>query len=106
MKKSEEFREKAAQEDNDLKAMGLLNKSLREHRIEKFMESVLPLLEKAGFDVVESNHKYTIDTDTQEIKYGVIDYFPKANKLLIRKENKWIKPGLNWMLKNLLRRQP
>ena len=52
--------------------------------------------------MVENNHKFTIDTDAQEEKFGVIDYFPKANKVLIRKDNKWIKPGLKWIITNLL----
>ncbi len=98
---SEELRKQAAQADNDFQAMSLLNKSLREHRLEKFQDFIIPLQQK-GYDVVESNHKYTIDTDTQSIRFGIIDYFPKANKLLIRKDNQWIKPGLTWIRKNLL----
>lgn len=100
-KKSQVLHEQANAEDNDLKAMGIYNKVLREKRLERF-ETYLLDLEKQGYEIVENNHKYTIDTDTQEIKYGVIDYFPKANKVLIRKDNKWIKPGLNWIIKNLL----
>ena len=98
---SEELRKQAAQADNDFQAMSLLNKSLREHRLEKFQDFIIPLQQK-GYDVVESNHKYTIDTDTQSIRFGIVDYFPKANKLLIRKDNQWIKPGLTWIRKNLL----
>ena len=98
---SEELRKQAAQADNDFQAMSLLNKSLREHRLEKFQDYIISLQQK-GYDIVESNHKYTIDTDTQGIRFGIVDYFPKANKLLIRKENTWIQPGLNWIIKNLL----
>lgn len=101
MKKSEELKHQADAEDNDLKYMGIMNKSLREHRSEKFEQHLLKL-EQAGYDIVENNHKYTIDTDSQEIRFGIIDYFPKANKLLIRNKNQWIKPGLPWILKNLL----
>jgi len=100
MKKSDALTEAAMKEENDLIALGIYNKALREKRLERFESHILDL-EKKGYEIVENNHKYTIDTDTQEIKYGIIDYFPKANKLLIRKENKWIKPGLNWILKNL-----
>ncbi len=101
MKKSEELRKASQQEDNDFKAMQLLNKSLRENRLERFQDYIIPLQQK-GYDIVEDNFKYTIDTDTQSIMYGIIDYFPKANKLLIRQQNKWIKPGLVWINKNLL----
>jgi len=102
MKKSEELKQQADQEENDLKAMGIYNKSLREHRSEKFVTIHLSVLQQKGYDIVEDNHKYTIDTDSQEIKFGIIDYFPKANKLLVRKKNKWIKPGLPWIIKNLI----
>lgn len=83
--------------------MAMLNKSLPEGRLEKFKEEFLPLLNK-WYDVVyqPDHHKYTIDTDTQTNKYGVIDYFPKANKVLIRRTNKWIKSGLDWINKKLL----
>jgi hypothetical protein len=36
-------------------------------------------------------------------EYGVVDYFPKANKVLIRKENSWKPHGLKWMLDNLFK---
>lgn len=101
MKKSEDLKKEAAESDNDFKAMSLLNKSLRENRLERFQDYIIPLQQK-GYDVVEDNFKYTIDTDAQSIMYGIIDYFPKANKLLIRKQNRWIKPGLAWITKNLL----
>ena len=101
MNKSNELKIQAQCEENDLKAMGLLNKSLREGREERFLQYVLPKLLQLGYDVVEDNHKYTIDTDMQEVKFGIVDYFPKANKLLIRKQNKWIKPGGRWIADNL-----
>jgi predicted MPP superfamily phosphohydrolase len=101
MKKSEELKQKANAQDNDLIALGIYNKSLREKRLERFEDYLLPL-ERQGYEIVENNHKYTIDTDTQEIKYGIIDYFPKANKILIRKDNNWIKPGLKWIVTFLL----
>lgn len=101
MKKSEQLEQEAHAEENDLKALGIYNKALREKRLERF-ETYLSDLEKRGYEIVEDNHKYTIDTDTQEIKFGIIDYFPKANKVLIRKKNKWVKPGLKWIIDNLL----
>jgi DNA-binding winged helix-turn-helix (wHTH) protein len=101
MKKSEDLKKEAAESDNDFQAMSLLNKSLRENRLERFQDYIIPLQQK-GYDIVEDNFKYTIDTDSQSIMYGIIDYFPKANKLLIRKQNRWIKPGLAWITKNLL----
>lgn len=99
MKKSEEYEKKAAQEDNDLKALGLYTKSLKEGRLENFKQSYLPLLLKRNYEVAKDNNKYTIDTYSE---FGILDFFPKANKILIRKDNKWIKPGLQWIIKNLI----
>jgi hypothetical protein len=47
-------------------------------------------------------HDAQVGRYTFEIKdYGVIDFYPKANKLLIRKLNKWIKPALGWIILEL-----
>jgi len=99
MKKSEDLHQQANKEDNDLKALGLYNKSLREGRMERFEQSFLPVLLKKGYEVAKDNYKYTIDTYDE---FGILDFFPKANKLLIRKDNSWKKPGLQWIIKNLL----
>lgn len=101
-KESEILREAAtSSEINDFQAMSLLNKSLRESRSERWQE-IIPELERSGYDVIhDDNHKYTIDTDSQQVKYGIVDYYPKANKVLIRKQNNWIKPGLAWIKRNL-----
>lgn len=98
MKKSEELTSAAHNEENDIKSFALLCKALREKRSEKFIEDYLPLLEMRFPLEQRTNGSYSISTQD----FGVIDYFPKANKLLIRKDNKWIKPGLKWILNNLL----
>lgn len=96
MKKSEELTLASQQEDNDIKSFALQCKALREKRSEKFVEDWLPVF-KERFPIQENNHKYTIETQ----QYGILDYFPKSNKLLIRKRNKWVKPGLKWLINNL-----
>ena len=35
-------------------------------------------------------------------KFGIVDFYPKSNKILIRKENKWITGGLRWIISSLL----
>jgi hypothetical protein len=103
MKKSDELKEAAAREDNDLRAMGLMKQSLREARYERFVEDHLPTLLKKGYIITinEADGKYTIDTESCGKTYGIIDYYPKANNLLIRRKNSWIKPGLKWLIENL-----
>jgi hypothetical protein len=99
MKPSEIYKNQAQEEDNNLKALALHTKSLREARLEKFDDYII-LLEQKGCIIIPFNgSKVVIDTQTN---YGVIDYFPKANKLLIRKENEWIQPGLKWIITNLI----
>jgi len=96
-KLSEELKLKSQQEDNDIVSFGLLCKALRESRSEKFVEGWLQPL-SLRYEVKKDNHKYTVETES----YGTLDYFPKANKLLFRKSNRWIKPGLKWIINNLM----
>lgn len=99
---SEELKKLADAEDNDLKALGMYAKHLREKRFEK-SDAFIEKIKAKGYPVeyIEGSYKFSIDTDFEKEKYGIIDFFPKVNKILIRKRNKWIKPGLDWLLKNL-----
>ena len=101
MKKSEQLRQEAQAEENDFKAMGIYRKVLREERLERFENYIDVLLER-GFNLTfyEQQGKTTIETDS---KFGIIDYYPKANKVLIRKQNKWITGGLKWIINNLIK---
>lgn len=96
---SNELRKQAESEENDLKAMGLYTKVLREERAERF-ENYKEKLLQAGYNLTEfkSQGKFTIEPTT----FGIIDYYPKSNKVLIRKENKWITGGLRWIIGSLL----
>lgn len=99
VKKSEVLKQEVITEGNDLKILGKYTKVLREERFEKFGDYREALLRK-GCDIVEheSQGKFTIDNTS----FGIIDYYPKANKVLIRKDNDWKKPGLKWIITNLL----
>ena len=98
MKKSEKLTLASQQENNDIKSFGLMCKALREKRSEKFIDGWLEPLQ-LRFPVEErTNGSYSITTQ----EFGIIDYYPKANKLLIRKDNKWKQPGLKWIIKKLI----
>lgn len=95
--KSEQLKQQAAQEDNDLVAMGIGKKAIREERNERW--------DAWKDDILKSKLVIShIDSPTMgkimiEIKgVGIVDYFPKANKVLIRKTSIWHKPGLNWLI--------
>jgi len=96
-KRTEKLRIEAEQTDNDLAALGKYTKVLRAERKEKFEEIWLEKLQKQTEVTKRDNGSYTFDS-----KYGVIDFFPKANKLLIRKQNKWKKPALKFIVHNIL----
>lgn len=101
MKQSDKLKLEAQLEDNDFKYMSLMNKSLREARLEKF-ENYQIKLEQNNCIIIPFNGQKVV-IDTQIDKYGIIDYFPKANKLLIRKDNQWYTQGLKWLITNLIK---
>jgi len=97
MKKSEQLRIEAASIESDIAYLGAANKIMREERIERFEDTWLnKLLAKTNVLHDHKSGKYEMYHE----KFGSIDFYPKANKVLIRKQNKWIKPGLKWLIKN------
>lgn len=98
-KKSEILKKQADEADHDLRALGLMTGAIREARLERFEEKYLPILLKQGIDIThdEKNHCYIF-----ECSEGLVNFYPKANKLLIRKKNQWIKPGLQWIVKHVV----
>ena len=97
MKESERLRIEAEQTYNDLAALGKYTKVIRAERKEKFEETWLEKLKEQTEVAKRDNGSYTFDS-----KYGIIDFFPKANKLLIRRQNKWKKPALKFIIRNIL----
>ena len=96
MKRSEELKLAAQQEESEIKSYAYQCKALREQRSENFIQDWLPLLQ-SRFTVGINNHKYSIHAGS----LGIIDYFPKGDKVLYRKKNTWIRPGLPWIIKHI-----
>lgn len=70
----------------------------RDNRLKWFEKTILPQLD--AYNVINPVYgKYTILT----LEHGFIDIFPKANKLLIRKDNKWISGAEKWIIKNVFK---
>lgn len=94
-------------EDNDFKALGLINKARREKRLETFSKEWLEKITASPLvtAMIEGERKYTFYiiqySPKEDLADQVVDYFPKANKVLIRKENRWVINGLNWLIKRL-----
>jgi hypothetical protein len=98
LSRAETIQQMIQREENDIKRFALYCKLIRENRSERFVEDYLPALMLRYTTTKRDNGSYSIITEA----YGTLDYFPKVNKVLIRKENKWIKPGLKWIRENLL----
>lgn len=86
-----------------MKALGLHNKVIREERFERWETYKEQLVGKSYIVTeVDEGTKVTISGIILN-NYGVIDFYPKANRILIRKSNKWISQGLKWIINNLLK---
>lgn len=71
----------------------------RQGNQDKFESETVYLISEKGIDVhVNKNGSYRIFTD----KFGKVDIYPKANKVLITKDNKWISRGDQWIQNNIL----
>lgn len=73
--------------------------SLTSKRIQKFINLSLEL---EHYDYVVTDYdgkKFIIDTCT---KLGIIDYYPKSDKILRRKDNVWFEHGLKWIKDNIM----
>jgi len=86
--------------DNDFRALAESTKRMRDERAQRFSDEWLePLRQRVGEIAHDSAmEKYSFE----HAPYGKIDYYAKANKLLIRERNQWIKPGLKWLIKNVI----
>lgn len=85
---------------DDFRAFREYQREIREKKYNKFCSKILPKLQGAENVVYieRSMEKFTITTTN----FGVIDIFPKANRLLIRKDNKWYSKATQWIIDNLL----
>jgi hypothetical protein len=62
-----------------------------------FIDYWLPLFKKYCEVYLGSNNQYVFDS-----VIGVLDFYPKSNRLLIRAENKWLNNGLEYLKQKLL----
>lgn len=70
------------------------NKSSKEYYCLKIDELI-----KSGYNIESSANKTVYILNSK--KYGIVKYYPKANKLHICKHNKWLEKGFNIIIKNL-----
>ncbi len=99
MKEYEELRKLASGETDFYKIQALYKKANRAEREEKFIKELLPKIAEHVI-LADGNGKYTIKS-----KIGIVDFFPKSNRLLIRLKNKWINGGDKWIKKEFFRKR-
>lgn len=100
MKKSEQIRIEAREQESDLAYLGKMTKVLREERAENFEEKWYDKL-LVIFGTITSwddGTRYTFATQ----RHGEMTFYPKANKVLIHKSGLWKKPGLKWLIQTYL----
>lgn len=75
-------------------------KANRDRRYKKFSDDIILKLHKSG-DVISietTEFSYIIESK----KYGKLCVYPKANKILICKINKWVKGAVSWLYSNII----
>jgi len=99
MRNLDKLREQLVTEENDLKALGIGKQIIREERNERFedewLEKITESPKVTQYQMANGGYIFWLNDG------NIIDFYPKANKLLIRRKNKWIKPGLKWLIAKL-----
>lgn len=84
------------------KELKVIKDKQRNERKRSFLESnIIEQLKNKNIEVKAGNNENYIINIKNEI--GKLTYYPKSNKLLIHKENKWLNDGLKWIIKNLIK---
>lgn len=75
-------------------------RNIREIKYTKFKNKTVVRLEKSDkvISITENIDKFIINTTN----FGIIDVYPKANRLLIRNSNKWFSSATQWLINNLI----
>lgn len=81
---------------SDLKELKAQIQDKRIKNLEDYKDKILssPLIEEW-----EERNNGSLSLNIRD--FGIVDYFVKGNKVLIRKTNTWQPKGLNWLIKKL-----
>lgn len=84
--------------EHDWVIQKLETKLMREQQMEKFESKWLHRFQEKFPVEKRDNESFMVTTRS----HGIIDFYPKSNKILLRKKNQWKNRGLNWLVRNLL----
>lgn len=96
MKKSELLHRQADESDNDFQFWNFKTQAEKEEKFERFTEHHLPKIQQSEkvISVEDREHMFMI-----EFSDGTrIDYYPKKDRVFIKKINHWKSDGLAWLL--------
>lgn len=81
------------------KEYGELVKQRREQRQEKFLDFLMPKMLKRGYEVLQNSDS---SFEFEDVEFGRIKFYPKADRILICQQNKWHYSGYLWIKKHIL----
>lgn len=92
MTNTDKLREQLATEENDLKALGIGKQLIREERMKRFEEEWLKKITDSPkvtqYQMANGGYIFWLNDG------NIIDFYPKANKLLVRKKKQMDKTSL------------
>lgn len=84
------------------KEYGQFVKQRREERYSQFVTSILPAIKSLGYEVIQRND-YGFEFIVPKKGFGWVIFYPKGNRLLLCKQNKWLYGGFSWIRKHILK---
>lgn len=88
------------EEKNDFEILSDSTKEMRDGRNEAWETKWLPKF-KAIFED-DLTHDEAAGRWTLKVGKEIYDFYPKANKVLVRSKNEWKKPGLKFLIKTFI----
>ncbi len=83
----------------DQEALKVYLKALRWEKEDAFKEYFLKRISENSIINRQPAHSYEI----YSVRFGRVLFYPVLNRCFLLRKSKWIKPGLQWIIQNLLK---
>ena len=84
------------------KEYGQFVKQRREERYSQFVNTILPAIKSLGYDVIQRND-FGFEFIVSKKGFGWVIFYPKGDRLLLCKQNRWLYGGFSWIRKHILK---
>ena len=84
------------------KEYGQFVKQRREERYSQFVNTILPAIKSLGYDGIQRND-FGFEFIVSKKGFGRVIFYPKADRILLCKQNKWLYGGFSWIRKHILK---